>query len=282
MDLRRLIQLSYSMRPDRDICVRKIRAGRIPVLILQPKEKTDNMPALLWIHGGGYFLGMKEMVHIGRAADLVKKCGITVVSPGYRLAWQKPYPAALQDCYRTLVFIKKHARDLQIDPDRIMVGGESAGGGLAAALCMLARDRGSVKIAWQFPLYPMLSNLDTESSRDNHGMVWNTRRNHLGWKMYLRRNAKKKVPPYASPAGQKDHHGLPPCYTFVGDSEPFYAETMDYVRKLREAGVQAELDVYHTDMHAFDMLRPDEEPGRTAIRAFETHFKQALKAIGVE
>ena len=267
------------MKPDKDIQVLKIRVGKIPVIILRPYSPREKMPALLWIHGGGYFLGMKEMVYLSRAADLVNKFGITVISPGYRLALQKPYPAALQDCYRTLVFMKKHAADLGIDEEQIMVGGESAGGGLAAALCMLARDRGTVKIAYQFPLYPMLSNVDTDSSRDNHGRVWNTKRNHLGWRLYLRGNAKKTVSPYASPIHQKDFSGLPPAYTFVGSGEPFYAETLEYVRKLKEAGAEAEADVYPTDMHAFDLLDPESEAARKAIRTFEEKFGKALAAM---
>ena len=277
--IRKLLALTARLRPDKDIHVQKVRVGKVPVLILRPKNQdlSDTpVPALLWIHGGGYFLGMKEMVYMGRAADLVKKYGITVVSPGYRLAFRSPYPAALQDCYRTLVFMKKNAKELGIDVERIMVGGESAGGGLAAALCMLARDRKTVKIAWQFPLYPMLSNLDTESSRDNHGRVWNTRRNHLGWRFYLRGKAGKIVSPYASPIHQKDFSSLPPAYTFVGSGEPFYAETLEYVRKLKEAGIKAEVDVYSSDMHAFDMLDPESEVRRKAIRIFEEKFQKAL------
>ena len=160
-----------------------------------------------------------------------------------------------------------------------MVGGESAGGGLTAALCMLARDRGSVKIAYQFPLYPMLSNLDTATSRDNHGRVWNTKRNHLGWRFYLREKAKKKVSPYASPIHQKNFSGLPPTYTFVGNGEPFYGETLAFIRKLKEAGIEAKVDVYPSDMHAFDMLDPESEVSRQAIRAFEEAFERALMEI---
>ena len=153
------------------------------------------------------------------------------------------------------------------------------GGGLTAALCMLARDRGTVKIAYQFPLYPMLSNLDTDSSQDNHGRVWNTKRNHLGWRFYLRGNAKKKVSPYASPIHQKDFSDLPPAYTFVGNGEPFYAETLEYVRKLKEANIEAEVDVYPSDMHAFDMLDPESEVSQQAIRTFEEKFEKALMRI---
>ena len=270
------VSLAKRMKPDNDILVEKRRVGKIPVLILRPKASKEKSPALLWIHGGGYYLGMKEMVFMSRAADLVNKFGLTVVSPGYRLAFQAPYPAAIKDCYRTLLFIKKYAEELRIDEDMIMVGGESAGGGLAAALCMLAHDRGTVKIAYQFPLYPMLSNLGTESSKDNHGRVWNTKRNHFGWRMYLRGSAKKKVSPYASPIQRKDFSGLPPAYTFVGNGEPFYAETLEYIRKLREAGVEAEADVYPSDMHAFDMLDPESEVSRRAIRTFEEKFEEAV------
>lgn len=174
---------------------------------------------------------------------------------------------------------EENAKKLGIDIDRIMVGGESAGGGLTAALCLLARDRKSIKIAWQFPLYPMLSNLDTESSRDNHGRVWNTKRNHFGWKTYLRKNAGKKVSPYASPIHQKDYCGLPPAYTFVGDGEPFYVETLEYVRRLKEAGVEADVDVFHTNMHAFDMLDPESDISKEAVQKFEEHFKRALENV---
>jgi len=261
--------------PERDFLVERARIGRVPVLILRPRGKRASC-GVLWIHGGGYITGMKEMVYMGRALDLVRKFGALVVSPGYRLAWQKPYPAAADDCFAVLDYMSRHPATLGFPRDRLMVGGESAGGGLAAAVCMMARDR-QIPVAFQMPLYPMLSNLDTESSRDNHGRVWNTRRNHLGWRLYLRGSAKRPVSPYASPAGQTDYRGLPPCYTFVGRGEPFYAETLAYVSALRAAGVKADVDVYPTDMHAFDMLTPNSALSRQAIAAFERHFAAALQ-----
>ncbi len=95
--------------------------------------------------------------------------------------------------------------------------------------------------------------------------------------MYLRKAAKKPVSPYAAPAGQIDFSGLPPCYTFVGDGEPFYAETLEYVEKLKSAGVEAEVDVYHTDIHAFDMLKPENELSIKAVRRFKQRFEYALE-----
>ena len=255
--------MRLNLRPDNDMSVQKQKIGSVPTLILRPKTIKPPGVGLLWIHGGGYITGMKEMVYMSRAVDILKRYGATVFSPGYRLAWLHPYPAAVNDCFAVLEYMDKHRAELGFD--RIMVGGESAGGGLCAAVCMMARDRG-IRVAYQFPLYPMLSNLDTESSRDNHGRIWNTWRNHMGWRLYLRGDAKKAVLPYASPAQQTDYHGLPPCYTFVGEGEPFYAETLQYVASLKAAGVEAEVDVYPTDVHAFDMLYPEQEIAKQASK----------------
>ena len=205
-------------------------SGRdIQLLLLQPLRNAvspEHTPGILWIHGGGYRTGMAEMVYMSRAFALVKKYGAVVLSPAYRLSGEAPYPAALEDCYAALKYLVEHAEELGIDPDQIMVGGESAGGGLAAALCMYARDKGGPKIAFQMPLYPMLDDRDTESSRDNHAPVWNTKRNHAAWKKYLGELWGQDVSPYAAPARQENYKGLPPAYTFVGDIEPFYRETI--------------------------------------------------------
>ena len=254
------------MRPDPDIFVRKLRipraGGSIPALLLSPRETVSEATGILWLHGGGYFAGMKEMVHASRAVDLVKNFGAVVLASGYRLSLWAPYPAALEDGYASLLYLKEHAADWGVRSDQLMVGGESAGGGLCAAVCLRARDEGTVRVAFQMPLYPMLDDRDTESSRENHGRVWNTRRNHLAWKLYLR--GADRVSPYAAPARAEDLSDLPPAYSFVGDGEPFYAETVRYFERLRAAGVPAELDVYHTDMHAFDRMdrrRPEPSGG---------------------
>ena len=270
----------YKLTPDKGINCKKIKIPRedgksIPALILSPKIPQKNAPGILWIHGGGYMYGMKEMVHMSRAVDLVKKYGATVISPGYRLAFQSPYPAAIKDCYAVLRYLKNHAKELNVNKNQIMAGGESAGGGLCAALCMLARDKGEVHIAYQMPLYPMIDNLDTESSANNHGKVWNTRKNHMGWKAYLRKDAKKIVSPYAAPARQKDYTGLPPAYTFVGTGEPFYTETCAYIANLQKAGIHAEMDIYETNMHAFDMMKPEEELSKKAAQKFNEQFEYA-------
>ena len=267
------------MLPDREILVRTIRIpaahGNIPALLLSPRTAPVEATGVLWLHGGGYAVGMKEMVHMSRAMGLVKRFGAVVLAPGYRLSLQSPYPAAMDDCYAALLYLKEHAAALGVRSDQIMVGGESAGGGLCAAVCIRARDTGEVNVAFQMPLYPMLDDRDTETSRENHGRVWNTRRNHLAWRLYLRGTDRAQLSPYAAPARRTDFSGLPPAYSFVADEEPFYAETVRYFDRLRAAGVPAKLDVYHTNMHAFDMMRPRDAQSVAAAEAFERQFADA-------
>ncbi len=253
--------------------------GKMKLLILRPTENAkpiDKTPGILWIHGGGYATGMTEMIYMSRAIDLVRKYGAVVVTPEYRLSGRAPYPAALEDCYAALRFLKVNAAKLGCNADQLMVGGESAGGGLAAALCMYAKDKGEVNIAFQMPLYPMLDDRDTESSRDNHGISWNTKRNHAAWKLYL---GKKRHNPsvYAVPARQTDYAGLPPAYTFVGEKEPFYCETLTFVDNLKKAGVPSKVDVYPTGFHAFDMLLPFRAISKQAIAAFEKQYLYAAE-----
>ena len=258
--------------------------GEMKLLILRPtanRKPQDQTPGILWIHGGGYVTGMAGMIYMSRAIDLVKKFGAVVVTPEYRLAGKAPYPAALEDCYAALHYLKENADMLGCNRNRLMVGGESACGGLTAALCIYARDRGEVNIAFQMPLYPMIDDRDTESSRDNHGISWNTKRNHAAWKLYLR-DITGEVPSYAAPARETDYRNLPPAYTFVGNQEAFYCETLTYIQRLQEAGVTAHVDVYPTGFHAFDMLLPFRKISRQAVAAFEQQYLYASEHFTAE
>ena len=233
-------------------------------------------PGILWIHGGGYVLGMAAMVHYSMGKLLARHYNGVVISPEYRLAKKAPYPAALEDCYAALKYLYDHADGLGIDRNRIIVGGESAGGGLAAALCQYVRDRGEALISFQIPLYPMLDCLDTDSSRDNHAHVWNTKRNHWGWRWYLGDlYGTGKVPPYASPSRAADYSRLPPCYTYIEDGDPFRDETLAYIEKLKEAGIEAAADVFHGNTHGFDFIpwsKNTREARRRLIRAAEKYM----------
>ena len=249
----------------------------IKLLIFQPtkaKKVASKTPGILWIHGGGYAVGMAEMAYFSRPLALVKKYGAVVVCVNYRLSIRAPYPAALEDCYSALCWMKEHVSELGVSPNQLMVGGESAGGGLTAALCMYAIDKGDVKIAYQMPLYPMLDDRDAESSVDNHSPGWNTRRNHAAWKLYLK--GLDEIPAYAAPARRVDHTGLPPAYTFVGDIEPFYCETLTYIENLSKAGIPAKVDVYPNWFHAYDMFFPWREISKKAIAEFERQYLYAV------
>jgi len=250
----------------------------IKILIFRPtaaKKDPAQTPGVLWIHGGGYATGMAEMAYFSRPLALVKKYGAVVVCVNYRLSIEAPYPAALEDCHAALCWMKEHAGELGINDSQIMVGGESAGGGLTAALCMYARDKGSVNIAYQMPLYPMLDDRDTESSKDNHAPIWNTKRNHAAWKLYLK--GLSEISPYAAPARQTDYSNLPPAYTFVGDIEPFYCETLTYIENLKAAGVEASVDVYPNWFHAYDMFFLFKAMAKQAIAKFEEQFCYAAE-----
>lgn len=274
--------MMFSFKPSDKVIVTKETAissdgHKVPLLILSPKEKRSNVPGVLWLHGGGYMLGMKEMIYMTRGVDAVESFGAVVVSVGYRLSVQKPYPAAIDDCYAALLWLKNNADKLGVRDDQLMVGGESAGGGLCAALCIMARDKNEVAVSYQMPLYPMIDNFDTDSSRNNHGRGWNTWENHIAWKLYLRSSVKENVSPYAAAARETDYSLLPPAYTFVGDGEPFYCETLTFIDNLKRAGVEAECDVYHTDMHGFDMLNSKTDIVKLAKERFAAHFQYAME-----
>ena len=264
-----LISLIPVISQGKDLASRTVKidtgAGEMKMKVLQPKEADGPVPGILWIHGGGYMTGGTYMVLVSCGKMLAEKYGAVVVSPDYRLARKAPYPAALEDCYAALKWMYENADELGIDRTRIVVGGESAGGGLTAAVCIYARDRGEIPVALQLPLYPMLDCEDTESSADNPGLFWGTVRNHKGWKLYLGDlSGTADVPAYASPARLSDYSNLPPCYTFVADGEPFYAETLAYVKNLQAAGVDAKVDVYRGHTHAFDILLPWQEQSKQA------------------
>lgn len=254
-------------------------AQPMDLYVLKPKNKNpkEKTPGILWIHGGGYMTGKAKMVLFSRAMALVKKYGAIVLSPEYRLSKEAPYPAALNDCYAALKYLKENAETLGVNDSQIMVGGESAGGGLTIATCLYARDKGEVQIAYQMPLYPMIDDRETESSRDNHDLVWNTKRNHKGWQAYLGDLRGNKVPSYAAPARANDYSGLPPAYTFVGNREPFYCETIAYIENLNRLGIEAKVDVYTNWFHAYDIALPFTKKAKRAAVAFEKQYLYAVK-----
>ena len=244
------------------------------------KPKADKTPGMIWIHGGGYCMGSPEQ-DIWTIREFILENGCTVVAPCYTLATEKPYPAALDDCYQALLWLRDNASKLNVRDDQIFVAGSSAGGGLAAALCIYARDKKEVSIAYQMPLYPMLDDrMLTASSQNNDGPVWNTTSNITAWKLYLRDLYQKdEVPAYAAPGRLEDFSDLPPAFTFVGDIEPFYNETVDFMEKMKSAGIPADYKVYHGAYHGFDVLCWFSKPSRDAHRIMLENYRRASENL---
>ena len=256
---------------------RSQEATSLRLCIYKPLVSSAGSAGILWLHGGGYAIGVPES-SIGIIKKLIAESGCTVVAPDYRLSLDSPYPAALNDCHEALLWMKENANALGIRGDQLMVGGESAGGGLAVALALYERDHQGVKIAFQMPLYPMLDDrMTNESAMGNNAPVWDSVANRVAWGLYLGDLAGKDVPIYAAPARAIDFSTLPPAVTFVGDLEPFRDETIKYVMGLKEAGVPVDFKLYPGCYHAFDKINPYADVSRKALSFFLESFKYAVK-----
>jgi acetyl esterase/lipase len=236
------------------------------LVLVRPAVPRRGVPGVLWMHGGGYAMGTPRS-GMSTAKRLVAASNAVVVLPDYRLSIEAPYPAAPDDCYDALLWLRDHADELGVADDQVVVGGESAGGGLTAAVTLMARDRGEVAVAFQMPLYPMIDDRPTGSSRDNWTPVWNTNTNNAAWDLYLGELRGGDVPAYAAPARATDLVGLPPTLTFVGDIEPFHDEVVDWCQRLRAAGVPVSYEVYPGAFHGFDLIARSAPVSREA-RAF--------------
>lgn len=257
-------------RMPRDLHAREVFVPRdmedpLRLLVCSPDQTGEQRPGILWIHGGGYGLGVPEQ-DLGFIRLFVKAAGCAVVAPDYTLSVQKPYPAALDDCMLALMWLKNNAQKIGVRSDQLFVGGDSAGGGLCAALTIRARDEESVRIAYQMPLYPMIDDrMTTPSSQDNDAPNWNTKSNENGWRLYLADLfGTDKVPVYAAPARLRDFHGLPPACTYVGSLDPFLDETRQYVENLRSAGVPVSFRIFDGCFHGFDIVAPQSQVAKQA------------------
>ncbi|WP_306364995.1 alpha/beta hydrolase [Nocardia sp. CC227C] len=234
----------------------RIVPGRpdIPVRIYRPTGLIEATPALLYLHGGGFMLGDLDLVHPA-ALRFADRAGVQVITVGYRLAPEHPFPAALQDSYAVLAWTARHAKKLDIVPDRIGIGGESAGGGLAAATALLARSRGGPGLCFQCLAFPELDDrLDTVSARTFVDTPkWNRPSAEVSWQNYLGSTAEpgsKEVSPFAAPARAADLSGLPPAFISVCEFDPLRDENLTYAHRLIKAGVHTELCYYPGTFHA--------------------------------
>ena len=230
----------------------------VPVRVYRPTDQPGKLPALYWIHGGGYVMGDIEQDD-RLMKQMVKRIGCVAVSVDYRLAPEYPFPAPVEDCYAGLKWLFGHTGELGVEPSRIAIGGASGGGGLAAGLALLARDRGEVKIAYQLLIYPMIDdrNVTPASYAITDPRMWNRQSNLLGWRAYLGRDGGgPDVSPYAAAARATDLSNLPPAYIPVGALDLFVDENIQYAQRLIQAGVPTELHVYPGAFHGFDIFAP--------------------------
>lgn len=233
--------------------------GDIELYLYDPTPGASGRPALLHIHGGGMIVGSARVMQFG-PAGMAAALGIPVASVEYRLAPETPFPGPQEDCYAALNWIVANASSLGIDPDRIGVIGESAGGGLAAATALMARDRGGPALAAQFLVYPMLdhrtgSDACPWGNPSTGEFVWTRDSNQFGWKAlqgdYAADDERKG---WFSPALAEDLSRLPPTWLGTGSLDLFFDEDLDYARRLVAAGVPVELHSYPGAIHAFNVV----------------------------
>ena len=249
--------------------------GDLRVVIYQPPTEAPR-PGLLWIHGGGSSIG--DARDDGSCVPHAEHSGCTIVSVDYRMAPDHPAPAGTEDCYAALNWMVEHAADLGIDTDRIAIGGASAGGGMAASLALMNRDRSGPKINFQLLLYPMIDDThDTHSGHFvTHPSVWNRDVSMKAWKMYLGDSYGGDVSPYAAASRATDLSNLPPAFITVGTMDLFRDENIEYARRLLAAGVPTELQVYPGCFHGSEGMAPQAAVSQRMRQGYLDALKRAL------
>lgn len=248
-------------------------APAVHVLVYTPKAKGP-LPVVIAMHGGGYVAGTPG-ISDARCRILAHRVECVVVSVDYRLAPETPFPGAVEDCYAVLKWVAQNGSELGIDVTKIGVTGDSAGGGLAASLCMLARDRGEVSIAIQALVGPMIDDRDGIGDRFNAytgEFIWTVQASHFAWAALLGKGDRDRLPAHAVPARAKDLSRLPAAFIAVGSVDLFVDSNLEYARRLIGAGVPTELHVYPGGYHGFDMVA-----GTRLAAAFERDLVTALR-----
>ncbi len=243
------------LKEDRDV---PGRAGDpdVPIRIYRPKNTPDGqLPCVFEIHGGGFIIGNIDMMDAW-CQRVSAEVGAVVVSVEYRLAPEHPFPAGVEDCYAALSWTAEQAASLGVDADRIAVAGQSAGGGLAAATALLARDRGGPKLCFQLLEIPELDDrLETPSmTAFTDTPLWNRPNAVWSWRHYLGPDHQGEVSAYAAPSRAKDLSGLPPAYVSTMEFDPLRDEGILYALGMLQAGVSVELHSYAGTFHGSAML----------------------------
>lgn len=280
-----IIEATSHVEPDRSVVREDVTVpgeeGRPPVLVrtYRPADAEGPLPCLYWIHGGGHVLGSIEQDDV-QCDHFVTAIGCVVVSVEWRHSPENPYPAEIDDCYTGLVWTARHAGDLGVDAERIAVGGRSSGGGAAAGLALLARDRGGPAICHQLLIYPMLDDRnETPSSHlEVHPGLWTRETNITAWRAYLGDSftGSSETPIYAAPSRAADLSGLPTTTMVTGELDLFRDEDVDYAARLLQAGITTELHVYPGAYHGFDVYVPSADVSHQATRDIDDALRRAL------
>jgi acetyl esterase/lipase len=255
----------------------------VPIRIYEPVSSARPVPALLWVHGGGFTLGSPRQDDL-QCSRLVEFIGCVVVSVDYRLAPEYPFPAGVEDCYGALLWLSKSAHRLGVDNSRIGVGGESAGGGIAAGVAIMARDRRDVNLNYQLLLCPSLDDRHiTQSSYEaTDKRNWYRDQSLECWRAYLSQSTESDVSPYAAPARLEDCAGLPPAYLMVGELDLMRDEVIGYASRLIQAAVATELHVWPGAFHGFEVLVPNAQISTHAVRDYMNALKRHFNTTGLE
>ncbi|MBD3142014.1 alpha/beta hydrolase [Microbispora bryophytorum] len=252
--------------------------GDLTASVFTPRRKSAPGAGIYFLHGGGMVIG-DRFTGIENILDAAEEHHAVVVSLDYRLAPEHPDPAPVEDAYAGFVWTAAHAADLGIDPDRLLLAGTSAGGGLAAGVALLARDRQGPAAMAQLLMSPMLDDRDeTVSSRQYSGSgSWSRESNDTGWNALLgERRRSKAVSVYAAPARATDLSELPPAFIDVGSAEVFRDEDVAYASRLWASGVQAELHVWAGGFHIFDGAAPHAALSVAALQARTAWVRRTL------
>jgi acetyl esterase/lipase len=237
-------------------------------LRLYRREGDQPGSLAVYVHGGGMFLCSID-THDPICRMYTHLSGVPLLSVDFRFAPEHPYPTSVEDVHAALRWATENAAELGVDPSRIAVMGDSAGGGMAAAVALMARDRGGPALAAQILVYPMLDDRTTTPDPEIEPFaMWSTDDNITGWGCLLGDTAGgPDVPSYAAPSRETDLSGLPPAFIDVGQLDIFRDEDVDYAARLQRAGVAVELQLYPGVPHAFEVFAPDAAVSRRAIAA---------------